>query len=56
MEVQFRIEEKGRRKVGIRWVVIKSEERASWSKMLFSIAWTMKRMQSGRDGICFGGP
>lgn len=54
--VWARIEEKGRRKVGIRWWVWRWVDRASWSKMLFSEDWTMKRMHCGSLGEVLGGP
>ncbi len=39
---------KGRRKVGIWWVVWRAYSRWRWSKTLRSDAWTMNRMQRGR--------
>lgn len=56
MEVWDRILEKGIRKVGMRWVVWRVRERCSWSKVLVSEDWTMKRMQRGRGGLDLEGP
>jgi len=54
--VWVRVEEKGRRKEGIWWVVRRVVDRAVWSKMLGSGDWTMKRMQRGRCGESLDGP
>lgn len=56
MCVWERVAEKGRRKVGIEWVVWRSYSRWRWSKTLRSGDWTMKIMQRSRGGVDLDGP